>query len=263
MPDPLSFALQLAQEVGDLLIGYFQSDELLAELKSDHSLVTQADLAADRFIKEAIHRTFPDDLLLSEEKQPGEASLGVVADRAVWIADPLDGTTNFSLGLHYWGVLLARLVNGWPELGVMYFPLVHELYHAQAGQGAYLNLQPLQIQPPDTKRPLSFFSCCSRTFRQYQVSVPYKTRILGSAAYSLCTVARSSAILSFEATAKIWDLAAAWLVVAEAGGVVETLDGSQPFPLAVITDYTPISFPVLAAANPTIAGRAHQQILPR
>ncbi len=49
MAEPLAFALQLAQEIGELLLGYFQSDELLAELKSDHSLVTQADLAADRF----------------------------------------------------------------------------------------------------------------------------------------------------------------------------------------------------------------------
>jgi myo-inositol-1(or 4)-monophosphatase len=263
MAEPLSFALQLAQEIGELLLGYFQSDELRAELKSDHSLVTQADLAADRFIKEAIYRTFPDDLLLSEEKQPGEASLEVAADRAVWIADPLDGTTNFSLGLHYWGVLLARLVNGWPVLGVLYFPLVHELYHAQGGQGAYLNHQPLRIKAPEAKRPLSFFSCCSRTFRQYQVSVPYKARILGSAAYSLCMVARTSAILSFEATAKIWDLAAAWLVVTEAGGVVETLDGSRPFPLSAGTDYTQTSYPVLAAANPLISERAHRQILPR
>jgi myo-inositol-1(or 4)-monophosphatase len=263
MAEPLSFALQLAQKVGELLLGYFHSDELLAELKSDRSLVTAADLAADCLIKEAIHQTFPDDLLLSEEKQPGEAGLEVTADRAVWIVDPLDGTTNFSLGLHYWGVLLARLVHGWPKLGVMYFPMIHELYHAQSGQGACLNRQPLRIQPPDARRPLSFFSCCSRTFRQYQVSVPYKTRILGSAAYSLCTVARSSAILSFEATAKIWDLAAAWLVVTEAGGVFETLDGSQPFPLMAATDYTQKSFPVLAAADPHIAGRAHQQILPR
>jgi len=263
MAEPLAFALQLAQEIGELLLGYFQSDELLAELKSDHSLVTQADLAADASIKAAIHRAFPHDFLLSEEKQPGEAGLEISTDAVVWVADPLDGTTNFSLGLHYWGVLLARLVNGWPVLGVMYFPLVNELYYAQSGRGAFLNHQPLRIKPPGATRPHSFFSCCSRTFRQYQVSIPYKARILGSAAYSLCTVARSSAILSFEATAKIWDLAAAWLVVTEAGGIVETLDGSQPFPLVPDTDDTVQSFPILAAANAVIAERAHHQIIPR
>jgi myo-inositol-1(or 4)-monophosphatase len=95
------------------------------------------------------------------------------------------------------------------------------------------------------------------------VSVPYKARILGSAAYTLSTVARSTAILGFEATAKIWDLAAPWLVVCEAGGVVETLDGSQPFPMHAGADYSNLNFPVLAAANAEVTGRAHQQILPK
>jgi myo-inositol-1(or 4)-monophosphatase len=259
--EPLAFAIQLAQQVGDLLLGYFQSSELQAELKSDLSVVTQADLEADRVIKAAIRCRYPDDFLLSEEKQPGESGLEFSAERAVWIVDPLDGTTNFSLGLHYWGVLLARLVSGWPELAVMYFPVVHELYHAQRGKGAYLNHKPLRVKPPEAGCPLSFFACCSRTFRRYQVSVPYKARILGSAAYTLCTVARSTAILGFEATAKIWDLAAPWLLVGEAGGVIETLDGSQPFPLLAENDYTIQSFPVLASANAEIAGRAHQQII--
>lgn len=261
--EPLTFAVQLAQQAGKLLLTYFHSEELHTELKSDRSVVTQADLAADRLLQSAIRRAFPADALLSEEQQPDEAGLEVGAGRAVWIVDPLDGTTNFSLGLHYWGVLLARLVNGWPEIAVMFFPTIHELYSAQRGQGAYLNHAPLRVKPPEANRPLSFFACCSRTFRHFQVSVPYKARILGSAAYTLASVARSTAILGFEATAKIWDLAAPWLVVQEARGVIETLDGSQPFPLVAGTDYTRRSFPVLAAANAEIAGRAHQQILPR
>jgi len=261
--ESLAFATQLALEVGELLLGFFHSEKLDAVLKSDHSVVTQADLAADRVIKSAIRRAYPDDFLLSEELQPGEAGLEIATNRPVWIVDPLDGTTNFSLGLHYWGVLLARLVNGWPEIAVMFFPILHELYSAQRGRGACLNQAPLRVKPPAANRPLSFFACCSRTFRRYQVSVPYKTRILGSAAYTLCTVAHSTAILGFEATAKIWDLSAPWLVVSEAGGVVETLDGSQPFPLIAGTDYTIQNFPVLAAAQAEIAARAHQQILPK
>jgi myo-inositol-1(or 4)-monophosphatase len=259
----LAYAIQLAQDVGELLLGYFQSEDLQAELKSDHSVVTQADLEADLAIKTAIRGQFPDEFLLSEERQPSEAEMELVTDRAVWIIDPLDGTTNFSLGLHYWGVLLARLVNGWPEQAVMYFPAVNELYYSQRGQGAYINHSPLRVKPPGANRPLSFFACCSRTHHLYQVSVPYKARILGSAAYTLCTVARSTAILGFEATAKIWDLAAPWLIVHEAGGVIETLDGSLPFPLSAGVDCSSRSFPILAAANARVAQRAHQQIIPK
>ena len=261
MDTQLDYAIQLALEVGKLLLGYFQSNELQAELKSDHSVVTQADLEADQVIKAAIRGQFPDELLLSEEQQLGEAAAEMTTDRAVWIIDPLDGTTNFSLGLHYWGVLLARLVNGWPEQAVMFFPAVDELYYSQRGQGAYLNHSLLRVKPPEANRPLSFFACCSRTHRHYQVGVPYKTRILGSAAYTLSTVAHSTAILGFEATAKIWDLAAPWLIVQEAGGVIETLDGSQPFPLRAGVDYSSRSFPILAAANAQVAQRAHQQII--
>ena len=260
---PLMFTIQLAQEVGRLLLEYFQIDNLEARLKSDRSLVTQADLEANQRIAAAIRGKYPDEFMLSEEMQPGEPGLGPAEGQPAWIIDPLDGTTNFSLGLHYWGVLLARLAHGWPELAVMYFPAIDELYYAVSGQGAYLNDKPMRIKPPEANRPLSFFACCSRTYRSYQVSVPYKTRILGSAAYTLCTVARSTAILGFEATAKIWDLAAPWLLVCEAGGVIETLDGSQPFPLVAGMDYSAQSFPILAAANPEIAGRAHQQIKPK
>jgi myo-inositol-1(or 4)-monophosphatase len=259
----LEFAIRLAQQVGMLLLGHFQSTDLHAELKGDHSLVTQADLEADRLIKTAIQEHYPDESLLSEERQPGETHTELSVDRPVWVIDPLDGTTNFSLGLHYWGVLLARLIDGWPEQAVLYFPAIDELYYAERGRGAYLNHTPLQVKPPQANRPLSFFACCSRTQRHYQVSVPYKARILGSAAYTLCTVARSTAILGFEATAKLWDLAGPWLVVCEAGGVIETLDGSQPFPLDAAGNYAERSFPILAAANPGIARRAHQQILPK
>ena len=231
--------------------------------RADRSLVTQADLEADRLIKSAIRQAYPDDFILSEERQPGEADPGWSTGRAVWIVDPLDGTTNFSLGLHYWGVLLARLIDGRPEQAVLYFPVIDELYYARRGQGAYLNHATLHVKPPEANRPLSFFACCSRTHRLYQVSVPYKARILGSAAYTLCTVARSTAILGFEATAKIWDLAAPWLLVSEAGGIVEALDGSQPFPLIPGEDYATRSFPILAAANAELARRAHLQIIPK
>jgi myo-inositol-1(or 4)-monophosphatase len=181
----------------------------------------------------------------------------------IWIIDPLDGTTNFILGLHYWGVLLARIVNGWPEVAVMYFPMIHELYTSRLGAGAYLNNQPIQVQPPSRDRPYSFFACCSRTYRQYDVSIPYKTRILGSAGYLFCCVARGIAIIGFEATAKIWDIAGPWLLVSEAGGTIKTLDGSQPFPLKVGENYSNLSYPTLAAASSDLADKARGKILPK
>jgi myo-inositol-1(or 4)-monophosphatase len=261
---PLEFALQLAGQAGELLLDYYHSDALAPSLKKDRTVVTQADLAVDHLLASAIQERFPQDHLISEELRPNYPSIDhTQAGQAVWIIDPLDGTTNFSLGLHFWGVLLARLVDGWPDLAVMYFPFVNELYTARRGQGATFNGQPLHIEPPGNRSPLSFFACCSRTHKHYQIDLPYKTRILGSTAYTLCTVARSMAIIGFESTAKIWDIAAPWLLVSEAGGQIETLDASRPFPLQARVDYAQKSYPVLAAATPELARRGHEKILPR
>jgi myo-inositol-1(or 4)-monophosphatase len=230
-------------------------------LKADKSLVTEADLAADRLIATRIGQQYPRDILLSEELQTSAPS--GVHDQAVWIVDPVDGTANFSLGLHFWGILITRLVSGWPDVAALYYPVVDELYTAQRGAGAYLNGSPIRVKMPDPQRPAAFFSCCSRTFRHYQISVPYKTRILGSASYSFCALARGIAVLSFEVSPKLWDIAGAWLLVEEAGGTIETYQGPAPFPLLPELDYAGQNFPTLAAATPELMAKARQWILPK
>jgi myo-inositol-1(or 4)-monophosphatase len=259
----LQFAIRLARQTGDILLEYFRSVKLNTNLKSDNSIVTEADLTADKFIAESINKTYPNDLLLSEELQTRYSVIDQEAGNVVWIVDPLDGTTNFSLGFQFWGVLIARVKDGTPNTAVLYFPLLDECYSTQLGQGAYLNGDQIHVETPSKDRPKSFFACCSRTFRRYKVSVPYKTRILGSAAYTFCALARGIAILGFEATPKIWDISGAWLLVREAGGIIETLDGSHPFPLKSNLDYAHENYPTLAAANRKIAISARSQIIPR
>ena len=217
--------------------------------KPINRLVTEADLAADRFIAAAISERFPGDRILSEELAP---ALIESENQTLWVVDPLDGTTNFSLGLPFWGVSIARLQGGYPEVGALYFPRLDELYTTRRGAGAFFNNQRIQVSPPDPNQPWSFFSCCSRTFRDYEIGIKYKPRILGSAAYSLCCVARGIALLAFEATPKVWDIAAAWLLLQEAGGAVATYDDSQPFPLDAAQDYSQMPFPTLAAATPEL-----------
>jgi myo-inositol-1(or 4)-monophosphatase len=229
-------------------------------LKDDRTVVTEADLAADRLISEAIHKDFPGEAVLSEELHP---HLENEAEGIVWVVDPLDGTTNFSLGLPFWGVSIARLVGGWPQTGVLFFPLLDELYTVEKRQGARINGEELRLQPVMPDLPATFFSCCSRTFRNYQVDIPYKPRVLGSAAYSFCCVARGIALIAFEASPKIWDIAATWLLVSEAGGTVDTYDESAFFPLTAGEDYGRRSHPALAAATPQLLEKARSKIHPK
>ena len=257
MSEDLNFARTLAFEAGKLLLEFFKKPNIETSMKGDNSVVTEADLAADRLISQSIRQRYPDDFILSEELRTDYTHdpFG-----SVWIVDPLDGTTNFSLGLHYWGVLLCRLADGRPELTVMYFPLLDELYSAYRGQGAFLNEKRIHVRPLDVENPLPFFACCSRTYRRYKVSVPYKVRILGSAAYTFCALARGTAILGFEATPKIWDIAGAWLLVQEAGGVIDTLEGAGPFPLEEGVNYARKSFPTLGASTEELLAKARWQI---
>ena len=267
MTTTLQFSTNLAHQVGELLLQFYKPKGIAFNFKEDRSIVTEADLTADRMIAEQIKKNYPEDLLVSEENHPTfrfdpEGGKNLQGPKGVWVIDPLDGTTNFSLGLHYWGVSIARLVNGWPDIAVLYYPLLDELYTAQKGAGAHLNGNPLQVMPPD-QNPLSFFSCCSRTFRRYDVGIKYKARILGCASYSFCTVANGIALIGFESTAKIWDLAGGWLLLQESSGVMETLNGTQPFPLEHHRDYSQINFPIIAAATPNLALEAHNQIRPK
>jgi myo-inositol-1(or 4)-monophosphatase len=260
--DVLTFGTHLAYKAGKLLLEYFHSPDLRSEIKDDNSVVTQADIATDRLITKAIQETYPNEIIISEEF-PSHIPTTGSKENPLWIIDPLDGTTNFLLGLQYWGVLLAQLVKGYPETAILYFPITDEMYTAQRGKGARLNGQRIRVQPPAPERPLAFFACCSRTFRYYNVSVPYKARILGSAAYTICTVAQGISVLGFEATPKIWDIAGPWLLVEEAGGAMGTLDGSHPFPLHLCADNRNQSYPTLAAANHELLSKALQQIVLR
>jgi myo-inositol-1(or 4)-monophosphatase len=256
MHPSLIFMAELAERTGKHLLQYFNPLGTTPKMKEDHSLVTEADLAADRLITEALLSRYPDSVVLSEELSPKLVQEG----QKVWIVDPLDGTTNFSLGLPVWGISIALMEEGSLNSAVVYFPVFREIFTAQIGRGAKFNGNEINLQTKVPVLPNTVFSCCSRTFRRYEVNIKYKSRIMGSASYSLCALARGIAIISFEATPKIWDIAASWLIVREAGGVIETFDGSQPFPLSYNCDYQRQNYPTLAATTTEILNYARESI---
>lgn len=245
MDKVLDFTRELVIETGKTLLGYFQTSGIAQKIKKDRTVVTEADITADELIRKRIQERFPQDGILSEE----ENTIYPHGKRYVWVIDPLDGTTNFSLGLHYWGVLITRLRDGMPDITALYFPLLEELFMAIKGRGGYLNEQPLQIDANNPTRKATFFSCCSRTFQNYYVEIPYKTRILGAAGYGLSTIARGSAEFALEVTPKIWDFAGSWLLTQEAGGYIAPLEGGSIFPLQPGVDYQTMSQPLLVATT--------------
>ncbi|TAK11463.1 MAG: inositol monophosphatase [Anaerolineae bacterium] len=252
MSDPLAIAIETARAAGDLLRSRFKLHGSARRLKPDHTTLTDADLEADQLITRAIRAAFPDEAILTEESETRMPADG----RPTWVIDPIDGTTNFARGLHTWGVSIARLVDGLPSEGALYFPLLNELYSVRKGEGAQLNGEAIHTRPPDPDSNDVFFTCCTRTHRRYQVDVQYKLRILGSAAYDFCAIARGATIAGFQATPHLWDLAAGWLVLEEAGGAAAVLHGPAPFPAQAGEDYGLHSYPTLMAGSAALLDTA-------
>ncbi len=252
----LELAKQTSLQTGKLLLDHFKRGTDRVYIKTDRTLVTDADREADLFIQGAILSEFPEDKILSEEGDtvyPNHAH--------VWVVDPLDGTVNFSNGLGHWGVSIAYLEEGHPHSAAIYFPLTDELFSAQKGGGAYLNGVPIQISPGDGKESFEIFVHCSRMHEKYQVDLRYKKRSLGAAAYHLCLISNSTAALAFESTPKIWDFAGGWLIIKEAGGVLESINNKQPFPARAGIDYQDISYPIAAARSKSILAEAKKNIV--
>ena len=243
----LDFAGELAAGCGALAVETF--GQHTAQRKSDGTLVTKTDEAIDRLISTRIGDAFPGHAILSEE----QITIYDPAVEFTWVVDPLDGTTNFTNGLPIWGVSLALLQGGQPVVGVLDFPLLGEQYQAVLGGGATRGIEQLATSPLTAPNDEQFLMKCTRTDRLYQLATPLKSRIMGSAAYHICKVADGTALAGIEASPKVWDLAAAWLIVKEAGGAIMAVSGEAIFPLpAERRDYRTRSFVTLTAANPAI-----------
>ena len=135
----LDFALKTVREAGALLRDYYRSG-VTVKYKGEIDLITDADHASEVLVLDRIRSAYPACAILSEES-------GASANSSpyVWIADPLDGTTNFAHGLPIFSVTLALVVDGVIEVGVTYNPIYDELYTARRGQGAYLNGERLHV----------------------------------------------------------------------------------------------------------------------
>jgi myo-inositol-1(or 4)-monophosphatase len=243
----LNFAAELAAECGALAVETF--GQHTAQRKSDGTLVTKTDEAIDRLISTRISDAYPSHAILSEE----QATVYDPAIEFTWVVDPLDGTTNFTNGLPIWGVSIALLQHGRPIVGVVDFPLLGEQYQAVLGGGAARGMERLSASALADPNDEQFLMKCTRTDRIYQLTTPLKSRIMGSAAYHICKVADGTALAGIEASPKIWDVAAAWLIVKEAGGEMIAASGATIFPLAAERrDYLTRAITTFTAANPTI-----------
>ncbi|MDP2315282.1 MAG: inositol monophosphatase family protein [Pseudomonadota bacterium] len=203
--------------------------------KPDGSWLTDADLAAEAVLLDAIRHHWPEDTILSEER-------GLIPGRpdARWVVDPLDGTSAFTEGLAHWGPTVARLVtegvNERVDFGGLWLPRLQEHYHVEGGQGWFNGRALAPMDRNDIPRVLYLPSAFHRHFN---VDFVGKARCLGGTAAHLALVARGSALAAIVAPGwSIWDTAAGLALIEAVGGRALRLpqQGLGPAPLDPFRD---------------------------
>ena len=216
-----------------------------ASNKSDGSLITSCDLWSDKTIVDGLSKIAPNEGILSEE-----GGKLIPDTNAYWIVDPLDGTTNFSAGIPFWSISIARFVDGMPQSSFLIIPILKKKLIAIKGDGVWLNEK--KIETGKNIQKSECISLCSRSIKILQKKpnsvFPGKIRLIGVSSLNLISVAMGQTIGAIESTPKIWDIAAAWLFLEELNCPIEWL-GTNPLNLYSGQDLTNINFPLIAGRS--------------
>ena len=234
MSRELDIARKAALAAADLIRDYHTEHSGLGiRYKGRHDLVTKADVASEEIILSYIKDTFPDDEILAEESTGEEA----LTDKRTWIVDPIDGTTNFAHQFPLFCVSIALFENKKAVMGLVYEVNQGEMFTAERGRGAWLNDNPInvsEIDQPDEAlfgtgfpyRDLELIDDYLQLFKVFMEETQ-GVRRPGTAAYDLCCVAAGRFDGFYEYSLAPWDVAAASLIVQEAGGIVTDWDNDQ------------------------------------
>lgn len=233
--DTLALASRLAREAGAVQRERYETELRIGTKSAPVDLVTEVDRRCEELIAGALSQERPADAILAEEgtSRPGRGS------GWLWVIDPLDGTVNYAHGYPRFCVSIGAEHEGIRTVGVVYDPLLDELYHAVRGAGAFRNGAPIRVsRESDLARGLfatgfaydvhhsaddnlDAFGCFVKSARA--------VRRDGSAALDLCYVASGRLDGYWERKLHAWDVSAGALIVEEAGGRVTDLRGG-PLP---------------------------------
>jgi myo-inositol-1(or 4)-monophosphatase len=220
--------------------------------KRDGSYVTLVDQQIQDRLFELLNDRWPQYGTIGEEMEHAEQVLICnTSKHGYWVIDPLDGTTNFTSGFLCYGVSVALVIDGLPRLAVIYDPVREECFSAEAGVGAFLN--GVKIICSDTQTlgeciaNVDYKRLVSELAERLVQSPPYRSqRNLGSSVLEWCWLATGRIQLYLHGGQKLWDFAAGYLILIEAGGAATSLSGA-PLDCASLRKRS-----VVAAVNPEL-----------
>lgn len=228
----LQFAKQLAIEAGTIMLQHFKIGvATTAKPQAGNTPVTIADEAINALVIAKVRVLFPTHAVLGEEQ-----SLPVENADYTWVCDPIDGTAPFAAGIpiNVFAIALVSKTDGQPVLAVIYDPYMKRLYHAVKGKGAFMNDSPIQVNAVGVLADAAVDTTSSRS--EYVDSVGLKTHVLttcyrqmsiGSVLYAAAMVANGQIAAQLFVGTGAHDVAAAKLIVEEAGGTVTDIFGRQ------------------------------------
>ena len=222
------------KEAGEILkYGFYNPKKV--NFKSSVDLVTEYDVKIENFLKEKLKAIYPDFEIVAEESFEEKE----IPKKAIFI-DPIDGTTNFVHSIVYTCISIGIWEDGEPIEGVVYNPILNELFYAKKDKGAFLNGEKISVS--NTSKLINALIATGFPYTKIEKGKDYnwvietmknilpKTRDirrLGSAAIDLCYVACGRFSGFYEVNLKPWDVAAGILIVKEAGGSIYNQKGEE------------------------------------
>ncbi len=238
----LALALSMADAADQISLTSYRSPDLQVSTKPDLTPVTEADQQVERTLRELIAAQRPDDVVAGEE-YGGFTETGLPEGR-VWVIDPIDGTKNYVRGVPVWATLIALVVDGVAQVGVVSAPALGRRWWATPGEGAYVSDRN-GLNPEPQRISVSAVSTLADASLSYSDPEGWDTQPGGvhgltalqdqcwrSRAYgdfwSHLLVAEGAVDVAAEPELAIWDVAALIPIVREAGGTMTGFAGDDP-----------------------------------
>jgi myo-inositol-1(or 4)-monophosphatase len=249
MPVAINDIKQVVREAGQLALLYY--GKVSRSLKKDLSVVTEADAAAEEFLRLALASLAPGYGYIGEEteqtRRPAEG------ESHTWVVDALDGSRAFAARMPLWTPAVCLMRGEEPIAGAAFNPATGEMFWCEEGGPAYCNEEPLRPDLSVEMEPNTFILGPTDHHRAFRVDFPGRIYCLGAPIYQLCLVAKGSAKgFFFGPSVNLWDLALPSLLLKHVGAVLVYASG-RPVALAELLDRRLVPEPIFAGGAQTVA----------
>ena len=240
--EDLTLALELADIADAITMARYRASDLQVETKPDMTPVSESDKAVELALRGHLAAARPEDAVIGEEFGGADAGLGATGPLASgtakreWVLDPIDGTKSYVRGMDTWTTLIALLVDGVVQVGVVSMPALGKRWWAVRGGGAFADGRPIHVS---AVRDLGDAQLVWSGVQEWDAvgrfeallglaRACWRTRGVGDA-WQYMLVAEGAAEIAVDPEVKLWDLAAVSIIVEEAGGRFSSVHG-EPGP---------------------------------